>query len=178
MDAQSIIETLQRDVKDKTLLVRFYNLKNGADIWIDGLCWAMYDFDMKDYLHEEFGIELEGDMTFDVMDADSDFIQRTCFNKGVFSLSTYEKINEALVTHSEEAIEAALVFSINLDVIEDAYCGKYSSFVAFCEQRFNELDLPNIPQDYHKFIDYEKVADDWEQYYHYHEGHVFDATVG
>ena len=178
MDAQSIIETLQRDVKDKTLLVRFYNLKNGADIWIEGLCWAMYDFDMKEYLHEEFGVDIEGDMTFDVMDSDSEFIQKTCFKKGVFSLSAYEEINQALVTHSEEVLEAALECGINISDIEDAYCGKYSSFAAFCEHLFSELDLPNIPEEYRKFIDYEKVADDWEQYYHYHEGPVFDATVG
>ena len=186
MDAQSVIDQLKRDVKDKTLLVRFYNLKNGTDIWIDGLCWRLYDFDMKMYLSEEFGINIdemlnqfrEEPFTFDVMDADDDFIKRHCFNKnGVFSQTTYDHLNAALVDMSDEAIDAGVASGISIDNLNsDVYRGKWPTFAAFAEDLFNELSLHEVPEAYRKFIDYEKVAESYEQDFYYNEGHVFDAT--
>lgn len=178
MDAQTIIEQLQRDVRDKTLLVRFYNIHNGTDLWIDGLCWRNYDFDMVDYLHEEFGIELEGNMTFDVMDADNDFIKEHCFNaKGLFSRTNYDEINSALCEFDEDVISSAIAMGIPVSSINsDMYRGKYKDFVSFVEETFAELELYNIPEPYRKYIDYERVAEDWEQQYYFANGHVFDAT--
>lgn len=178
MDAQTIIEQLQRDVKDKTLLVRFYNLHNGTDLWIDGLCWRNYDFDMAEYLAEEFGIILSGAMTFDIMNAEEEFIKRHCFNKrGVFSQTIYDELNDALVEFDEDVIDAAVAMGIPISSINsDMYKGKFKSFVAFVEESFNELELYNIPEQYQKFIDYEKVAESWEQQYYFANGHVFDAT--
>lgn len=186
MGAQAAIDQLNRDVKDKTLLVRFYNLKNGTDIWIDGLCWRLYDFNMLEYLREEHGIDLESmfnkfreeSLSFDIMDAADDFTKRHCFNKnGVFSQTIYDHLNYALVELSDEAIDAGVASGIPIEKLNsDVYCGKWQSFAAFAEDRFRELSLHEIPEEYRKFIDYEKVAESYEQDFYYNEGHVFDAT--
>ena len=178
MDAQTIIEQLQRDVKDKTLLVRFYNIHNGTDLWIDGLCWRNYDFDMEDYLHEEFGIELEGNLTFDVMDALEDSVKKHCFNKkGLFSQTDYDNLQYALAEVDEDVVDAAVQMGIPLaSICADMYRGRHKDFVSFATDMFDELNLHEIPEQFRGFIDYEKVAESYEQQYYFCNGHVFDAT--
>lgn len=178
MDSQVIIETLQRDVKDKTILVRFYNLKNGTDIWIDGLCWRLYDYNMKDYFHEEFGIEIEGAMNFDVMDTNDEMVRRHCFNSNnLFSITNHDNLNFALNEVSGEVINAAVDMGIPLDKINaDIYRGEWKDFTAFATNLFNELELPELPERYREWIDYEKYAESLEQQYYFCNGHVFDAT--
>lgn len=177
MDAQTIIETLQRDVKDKTILVRFYNIHNGTDIWIDGLDWRLYDFNMRDYLHEEFGIDLPEypALTFDVMDVDSDFIKKTCFPKGIFSVTAYDLVNSVLVNMSDDAILAGLSLGFTLDTMADKYRGHWESFEAFVEQNYTETCEEEIRKVL-KYFDWSKVAEEWEASYLHSEGFVFDAS--
>ena len=43
--------------RDENLLVRFYTGETNSefvDAWIDGLSWRHYDFNMRDYLQEEY----------------------------------------------------------------------------------------------------------------------------
>lgn len=175
MDAQTIIETLQRDVKDKTLLVRFYNLHNGTDIWIDGLNWRLYDFDMQEYLHEEYGIDIPTPVMFDVMNAYDELTQKTCFPKGIFSRQAYDSINDALIEMSDEAILAGLSLGFTLDTMADKYRGKWESFEAFVEQNYEETCEEEIRKVL-KYFDWSKVAEEWEADYHHSEGFVFHAS--
>lgn len=183
MDSQAIIDRINQDVKDKTLLVRFFNLQNGVDLWIDALCWRCYDFDMEEYLKEEFGIELwDMKLSYNVLKSDEDFINSHCFYKGVFDTSKYDEIQELLAdtSLSEECIAAGLNNGLELSEIEDLLEGEYWDFLTFAKQRFNDLyeDLygDEIPNWVRPFIDYEAYADSIEQDYYFTDGYVFDAT--
>lgn len=173
MDAQTVIEKIQSNVKDKTLLVRFYNLHNGTDLWIDGVNWYFYDFDMREYLHEEYGIDLpEGvELTYDVLDASDDFIKETCFVNGVFKTHTrYEEVQKLLVDYSESAISACLALGIDLENMGDAYRGQYESLADFCKEAF---ETPEIPERFLNYIDWERYAEDNMQDYSFENGYVF-----
>ncbi|XAO43521.1 putative antirestriction protein [Aeromonas phage phiA050] len=179
MDSQAIIDRITQDVKDKTLLVRFFNLQNGVDLWIDALCWRCYDFDMKVYLKGEFGIELwDMKLSYNVLKSDEDFINSHCFYKGVFDTSKYNEIQELLAdtSLSQECIAAGLDSGLELNKIEDLLEGEYKDFLAFATQRFNDLYGDEIPDCVRPFIDYEAYADSIEQDYYFTDGYVFDAT--
>lgn len=180
MDSQAIIDRITQDVKDKTLLVRFYNLQNGVDLWIDALCWRCYDFDMQDYLRNEFGIELwHMKLSYEVLKSDEDFYNEHCFYKGVFNTKRYDEIQELLAGTSltEAAIAAGLGSGIELDNIENAMEGSgYTDFLAYATERFKELYFSEIPECVRPFIDFEAYADSIEQDYYFSNGFVFDAT--
>lgn len=184
MDAQPFIDKIRSNTKDPTLLVRFYNLHNGTDIWIEGLCWRNYDFDMVEFLHEEFGIDLHPTevLSYDVLDSNDEMVKRHCFKKGqndslVFSKTAYDELNDALVDFDESVIDAAVASGIPLAKIDsDVYLGCYKDFKAFATSRFQELELFNIPEEYRKYIDYDVVAESYEQGYYFCDGHVFDAN--
>lgn len=180
MDSQAIIDRINSDVKDKTLLVRFFNLQNGVDLWIDALCWRCYDFDMKTYLREEFGIELwDMKLSYDVLKSDEDFYNIYCFSSGVFSTKRFNDIQELLADSSLslECIEAGLDNGIELDNIENALeASGYKDFQTFATERFKELYFSEIPESVQKFIDFDAYADSIEQDYYFANGYVFDAT--
>lgn len=180
MDSQAIIDRIKQDVKDKTLLVRFYNLQNGVDLWIDVLCWRCYDFDMKAYLREELGIELwDMKLSYEVLKSDEDFYNTHCFYKGVFDTKKYDEIQQLLAGTSltEEAISAGLDSGIELDNLENALeASGYKDFLSFATDRFKELYFYEIPESVQKFIDFEAYADSIEQDYYFSDGFVFDAT--
>lgn len=179
MDSQAIIDRINQDVKDKTLLVRFFNLQNGVDLWIDALCWRCYDFDMKEYLKEEFGIELwDMKLSYNVLKSDEDFINTHCFYKGVFDIIKYDEIQELLAdtSLSEECIAAGLDNGLELSDIEDLLEGEYRDFLTFAKQHFKDLYEYEIPYCVRPFIDYEAYADSIEQDYYFSNGFVFDAT--
>lgn len=176
MDSQAIIDTLNRDVKDKTLLIRLYNLQNGVDVWIDGLCWRNYDFDLVDYFKEEFGIEIDKPLTFDVLKSDDDFLNEMCFDKGRFNQGVYDDVNSLIDTYSEGAIREGLAYGVPADKFEEAYKGEHMNFVSFATGVFDDLERPELPERYRDWIDYEKYAESLEQQYYFANGHVFDAT--
>lgn len=175
MDSQIIIDQLNREVKDKTLLIRLYNLQNGTDIWIDGLCWRLYDFDLVDYFKEEFGIEIDLPLSFDVLKSDNDFINEVCFGKG-FNQQVYDDVNGLLVDYSEDAIREGLDLGVSAENFAEAYKGHYANFISFATGIFDELERPELPERYRDWIDYEKYAECLEQQYYFANGHVFDAT--
>lgn len=176
MDAQPIIEAIQSGVKDKNLLVRFYALHNGTDLWIDGVTWFFYNLDMEEYLRGEFGIDYP-DALYDVIDSNDEFIQRTCFVDGVFKThSRYEEIQQLLNEYPEEAIEACISLSIPLDKMEESYRGQYKTFAEFVEEQYRETS--ELDNDILKYFDWERVAEDWEGQFYFEKGFVFDATVG
>lgn len=175
MDSQAVIDTLNRDVKDKTLLIRIYNLQNGTDVWIDGLSWRLYDFDLVDYFKEEFGIEFDDSLSFDVLKSDNDFINEVCFGKA-FKQQVYDDVNGLLVNYSDDAIREGFSFGVPADKFDEAYKGHHVNFVSFATGIFDEIELPELPERYRDWIDYEKYAESLEQQYYFSNGHVFDAT--
>lgn len=176
MDSQAIIDTLSRDVKDKTLLIRLYNLQNGVDVWIDGLCWRNYDFDLADYFKEELGIEIDEQLTFDVLQSDNDFLNEMCFNKGVFRQGVYDDVNSLIDTYSEGAIREGINYGVPAESFEDVYRGEHENFISFATSMFDDLEMSEVPERYRDWIDYEKYAESLEQQYYFANGHVFDAT--
>lgn len=125
MDSAAVIMAIQNEVIDGDLLVRFYNLQNGTDLWIEGLTWRLYEYDMINYIRREFGFdlsELGSNFMFDVIDAKDDFIRQTCFIDGVFKTKTrYDSIQYLLNNHSKGFIIAAMALGIDLDKAEDLF---------------------------------------------------------
>lgn len=176
LDSFSIITKLQSQMQTKSLQVRFYNLQNGTDIWIDALCWRCYDFDMEAYLRNEFGIEFNIDaIAYDIMDASEEFIAKTCFKNGVFSKTLYDEVQSALTVYDEEVVSAAIGNGLSLNDIEISYVGKYTTFEQFCKERWMETESENVPEQYHRLINFAEVADMWQGSFFFDNGHVFYA---
>ncbi|AWN08604.1 anti-restriction protein [Erwinia phage Faunus] len=181
MPIKSITELLggvASQIKDKSILVKFY--EGTFDyflIWIDGIEWRNYDFNIYEYFREEFGVEIPVTQTYDIMSADDDFILEHCFKNGTFSIATYDQINSALVNKSEEVVAAAISLGIDLETIDDAYIGHYKSFVEYVKERFNEENFEGclVSAGYVQYINFDEMAEEREQGYLVTEGHIFDA---
>lgn len=67
-----------------------------------------------------------------------------------------------------------------VEQFEEEYCGSYDEFKDFVQQTYEETVLCNldVPDEVAQYIDYEKIARDWEVNEYYHErvggqAHVF-----
>lgn len=179
MDSHAATRVIESAATTKSLKIRFFAIQNGTDIWIDGLEYEAFGSSMESYLRIHCGMSAQdsedlGESNFEVIATDG-FAEDLCLSAKGFDWNLYSTINELLNTYDEDVITAAKDLGIPFAEIEDKYRGKFSSFAAFAEETFNELSRFEIPEAYWKFIDYDKVAEDYEQQYSVSEGHVFDA---
>lgn len=182
MDSYAVQRKIETATKDKSVLIRFYALNNGTDIWIDGESYIYSGEDMKDFLMEE--CELTEDeaealsQSWDVIGAQG-FAAEFCYQESgvtkqrVMKWSLYSEIVDTLGKYPEDLIKAGLEMGIEVENIGYQYLGQYESFEKFVEQNFVETLDEDFPKEYIKYLDFEKIAKDWEVDYYYNEGYVF-----
>lgn len=170
------VEQLKSWRRDETLLVRFYTGENNSeyeDAWIDGLAWRLYDFNMREYLHEEYGIEYPETGTYDILESRDEDVTEVCFVDGLFSLRKYDKFNELLNDTDLFVILAAFrsgeidIFTVNN--LNDMFIARCDSIVEYLKQS-EALDIPDRLAPY---IDWDAIAKDYGSDYIFSEGVLF-----
>lgn len=179
MDSFTLTRKIEAVNHVRDICVRFYGLQNGADIWLDAQELFNHQHDMASFLQEH--CELTESEAKAIVDTDYEIIGaeglcESCLTqpKG-FDWDKYKEIAAAREDFDDEVIKAAIACDVCLPEIGDKYAGQYKSWVEFVEETFDEISLYNIPSEYHSYIDYEKIANDWhaEGSYSYYNGHVF-----
>lgn len=170
------VEQLKSWRRGETLLVRFYTGENNSeyeDAWIDGLAWRLYDFNMREYLHEEYGIEYPETGTYDILESRDEDVTEVCFVDGLFSLRKYDKFNELLNGTDLFVILAAFrsgeidIFTVNN--LNDMFIARCDSIVEYLKQS-EALDIPDRLAPY---IDWDAIAKDYGSDYIFSEGVLF-----
>lgn len=162
--------------RDETLRVRFYTGETNSefeDAWIDGLSWRHYDFNMRDYLHEEYGIEYPEDGTYDVIESNEEDVTEVCFANGLFSIRKYDKFNELLVDTDLDVILAAFrsgeIDIFTVDDLNDMFITRCDSITEYLKQS-EALDIPDRLAPY---IDWDAITRDYGSDYIFSEGILF-----
>lgn len=162
--------------RDETLLVRFYTGETNSefeDAWIDGLAWRLYDFNMSEYLHEEYGIEYPETGAYDILESRDEDVTEVCFVDGLFSLRKYDKFNELLNDTDLFVILAAFrsgeidIFIVNN--LNDMFITRCDSIADYLKQS-EALDIPGRLAPY---IDWEAIVRDYGSDYIFSEGVLF-----
>ncbi|ABR68734.1 putative antirestriction protein [Escherichia phage phiEcoM-GJ1] len=162
--------------RDETLLVRFYTGENNSkfeDVWIDGLSWRLYDFDMSEYLHEDYGIEYPETGTYDILESSEADVTEVCFVDGLFSIRRYDKFNE-LLTDTDLDIILAAFRSDEIDIftvydLNDMFITRCDSIVDY----FKQDDGIEVPENLRPYIDWDAIARDYGSDYIFSEGVLF-----
>lgn len=162
--------------RDETLLVRFYTGETNSefeDAWIDGLTWRHYDFDMREYLHEEYGIEYPETGTYDILESSEEDVTEVCFKDGLFSIRKYDKFNELLVDVDLDVILAAFrsgdIDIFTVDDLGDMFIARCESITEYLKQS-EALDIPDRLAPY---IDWDAITKDYGSDYIFSEGVLF-----
>lgn len=170
------VEQLKSWRRDETLLVRFYTGENNSeyeDAWIDGLTWGHYDFNMSEYLHEEYGIEYPTTGAYDIIESSEEDVTEVCFVNGFFSIRRYDKFNELLVDTDLDVILAAFRSGdINIFTVDDLN----DMFIAHCDSivdYFKNYDGIEVPYHLRPYIDWDAIAKDYGSDYIFSEGVLF-----
>lgn len=170
------VEQLKSWRRDETLLVRFYTGENNSeyeDAWIDGLAWRLYDFDMREYLHEEYGIEYPETGTYDILESRDEDVTEVCFVDGLFSLRKYDKFNELLNDTDLFVILAAFrsgdIDIFTVDNLNDMFITRCDSIADYLKQD----DVFEVPDNLRPYIDWEAVVKDFGSDYIFSEGVLF-----
>ena len=170
------VEQLKSWRRDETLLVRFYTGETNSefvDAWIDGLSWRHYDFNMREYLHEEYGIEYPESGTYDVIESSEEDVTEVCFVDGLFSIRRYDKFNELLVDTDLDIILAAFrsgdIDIFTVDSLNDIFITRCDSLTEY----FKGSEALDIPDRLAPYIDWEAIARDYGMDYTFSEGVLF-----
>lgn len=179
MDSFSITRKIEAVNHVRDICVRFYGLKSGTDIWLDAEEFSVHGRNMAEFL--ELHCELDKEVAEQITNADYEVVAaegicEVCLTqpKG-FDWEKYAEISNLRDSLDDEVILAGVELEIPFDKIEDKYMGKYDSFLDFVTESFDEIDLPEIPEKYRNYIDYEKIAVDWDAGGDYanFNGHIF-----
>lgn len=169
------VKNLQSWRRDETLLVRFYTGETNTeyeDAWIDGLTWRHYDFNMSEYLHEEYGIEYPTTGTYDIIESNEEDVTEVCFANGLFSIRKYDKFNELLVDTDLDVILAAFrsgdIDIFTVDDLNDMFIARCDSIVEYLKQS-EALDIPDRLTPY---IDWDAITRDYGSDYIFSEGGI------
>lgn len=162
--------------RDETLLVRFYTGETNSefeDAWIDGLAWRLYDFNMSEYLHEEYGIEYPETGTYDILESRDEDVTEVCFVDGLFSLRKYDKFNELLNDTDLFVILAAFrsdeIDIFTVDDLNDMFITRCDSIADY----FKQSEALDIPDRLAPYIDWEAIVKDFGSDYIFSEGVLF-----
>lgn len=162
--------------RDETLLVRFYTGETNSefeDAWIDGLSWRLYDFNMSEYLHEDYGIEYPETGTYDILESSEADVTEVCFVNGLFSIRRFDKFNELLVDTDLDVILAAFRSDeIDIFTVDDLN----GMFITRCDSiadYFKQSEALDIPDRLAPYIDWEAIVKDFGSDYIFSEGVLF-----
>lgn len=182
MNACCHIDKINKQIEpwNKDVLVRIYNLNNGADVWLSLQDWSQYE-SLGEYLLEEFEIPTPQDgFVFDILSFRDELVLELAVNsKGAASLPTAFAIMKLRNNKYEDHVIKAAV-EVGIDIVEADgnldYCGKYNSLGAYAKELyFDDADLKKSPlRDY---IDWERYAEDRieQSVYISEAGHIFGA---
>ena len=162
--------------RDETLLVRFYTGETNSefeDAWIDGLAWRLYDFNMSEYLHEEYGIEYPTTGAYGIIESSDEDVTEVCFVNGLFSIRRYDKFNE-LLNDTDLFVILAAFRSGEIDIftvedLNDMFIARCDSIVEYLKQS-EALDIPDRLAPY---IDWDAIVKDFGSDYIFSEGILF-----
>lgn len=170
------VEQLKSWRRDETLLVRFYTGENNSeyeDAWIDGLAWRLYDFNMSEYLHEEYGIEYPETGTYDILESSGADVTEVCFVNGLFSIRRFDKFNELLTDTDLDIILAAFrsdeIDIFTVDDLNDMFITRCDSIADY----FKRSEVLDIPDHLAPYIDWEAIVKDLGSDYILSEGVLF-----
>ncbi|UEN68382.1 tail fiber protein [Escherichia phage MLP1] len=170
------VEQLKSWRRDETLLVRFYTGETNSefeDAWIDGLAWRLYDFNMSEYLHEEYGIEYPETGTYDILESNEEDVTEICFVDGLFSIRRYDKFNELLTDTDLDIILAAFrsdeIDIFTVDDLNDMFITRCDSIADY----FKQSEALDIPDRLAPYIDWEAIVKDFGSDYIFSEGVLF-----
>ncbi|QQO91195.1 antirestriction protein [Yersinia phage PYps16N] len=162
--------------RDETLLVRFYTGETNSefeDAWIDGLTWRHYDFNMSDYLHQEYGIEYPEAGAYDILESSEADVTEVCFVHGLFSIRKYDKFNELLTDTDLDVILAAFrsgdIDIFTVDDLNDMVITRCDSIVDY----FKHYEGIEVPDHLRPYIDWDAIAKDYGSDYIFSEGVMF-----
>lgn len=162
--------------RDETLLVRFYTVETSSefvDAWIDGLSWRHYDFDMREYLHEEYGIEYPEAGAYDVIESNEEDVTEVCFANGLFSIRRFDKFNELLNDTDLDVILAAFrsgeIDIFTVDSLNDMFITRCDSIADY----FKQYDGIEVPDHLRPYIDWDAIVKDYGSDYIFSEGVLF-----
>lgn len=179
MDSFALTRKIEAVNHVRDICVRFYGLQNGTDIWLDAQEFFNHQHDMASFLQyhcelTESEAEAIAGTDYEIIGAEG--LCESCLTqpKG-FDWDKYEEIGLAREDYADEVIKAAIDCGVYPSQIQDKYVGQWESWIKFVEERFDEDNLHEIPAQYHNYLDYEKIANDWnaEGSYHFSEGYVF-----
>lgn len=170
------VEQLKSWRRDETLLVRFYTGENNSefeDAWIDGLSWRLYDFDMSEYLHEDYGIEYPEAGAYDILESSEEDVTEVCFVNGLFSIRRYDKFNELLTDTDLDIILAAFrsdeIDIFTVDDLNDMFITRCDSIADY----FKQSEALDIPDRLAPYINWEAIVKDFGSDYIFSEGVLF-----
>lgn len=184
INSMGVIRAIESAMTTKSIQVRFYGIQNGTDIWIDGIEWRAFDYDMASFLESHCNLsQTDAELlstSYDIMATDG-FAEDYAMVGGklykTFSRGRYDSVCEALNEHEEEVLVAALECGVEFDDISDQYRGKYDTFRQFVKEEWLALYQSELPDFIEvRFIDFETIADDWRHSYNEHEGHIFSLS--
>jgi len=184
MDSYAVARKIEQASEEsiRNVCMRFYAIQNGKDIWISGEefnnAGGMREF-LEDFVHlEEKVIDELCDRDYEVIATEGDCLELSFVN-GEFDWEKFGLITRALEDYPEDVVRAACNCGVALDKLSEQYKGHYKSFVAFVEEEWDEMYMSQVPEFMQNYIDYEKIAADWDGdgTYIYEEGYVFNENV-
>lgn len=144
--------------------------------WISGDRFIAANSDMFSFLIDcnfsQADAQLVANLDWSVAHADG--VGEYCFTGSVFDWKLYEHLGQQEDSNiTKEVMAAAKSLGLDMFKLEDLYIGKWDSFRDFVEERWDELNLHRIPEEFHNFIDYDKIAGEWAIEYNHENGYVF-----
>lgn len=180
MDSYAITRRIEQAGENdvKNVCIRFYAINNGKDIWVSGEAFnnagGMFEFLTEVVNLPRLDARFVTDSPFEVIATEGEGLDLAFIGK-VFNWELFGLITCALEEYNVEVLRAAKSCGVDYDRIGDKYEGKYENFLAFVTERWDELYLEDVPEFCKLYIDYGKVATDWELEgrYSIENGYVF-----
>lgn len=153
------------------------NFPEMGQVWISGDRFVAANSDMFSFLIDcnfsQGDAQLVANLDWSVTHADG--VGAYCFAGNTFDWKLYEHLGQQEDSNiTQEVMAAAKSLGLDMFKLEDLYIGKWGSFRDFVEERWDELNLHRIPEEFHNFIDYDKIAGEWAIAYNHEKGYVFE----
>jgi len=190
MDSYSVVRCIEQAGVDdvQNICIRFYSIQNGKDIWVSGEA-VNNAGGVKDYLTDVVGLESSivdvltgesdaGQPAYEVVGTSGDGIE-LAFIGDKFNWQVFGEVTCALEVYDADVLRAAKACGVDYCQIGNKYRGHYTNFESFVQSEWEELYLYEVPVFCKEYIDYSKIATDWEKggRYGIHEGYVFDVEA-
>lgn len=152
------------------------DLPSIGQVWISGDRFVAADSDMFSFLIDcdfsQGDAQIISNLDWSVVAADG--VGAFCFNGTIFDWNLYEHLGQQEDSNiTQDVMAAAKTLGLDMFKLEDLYLGKWDSFRDFVEERWDEMNLHQIPEEFHNYINYDKIAAEWQHDYNHENGYVF-----